>query len=177
MFFVKLFSDYEGSINLYASAIFQSGGGILVISTINDNLNLLKGKSILSSVLSWFKRFPLKRRITTATINATLPPLRGKFEVRAIPKLDTIDQKVEYLLEEIKRIHKKISLNNSALEQGFNQKIDELRDKLNIQTQNITEVESKLQDSIAGEVRVKLEILGVLLVLYGIFIPVIWGGS
>lgn len=56
------FSQNAGFINKTASLVAQPVGGLLILYSINSNIGVIKQKSLLSILTSYFKEFPLIKK-------------------------------------------------------------------------------------------------------------------
>ncbi len=92
--------------------------------------------------------------------------------VVTVPNISNIEEKVEYLLKEIKRIDSKIEDTKNNFQQELQLLIKKRKKKQSKMQNRIHEIEMNLKSTIVGSV--KLEILGIFTLSYGIFIPIIY---
>ena len=170
---INYFTPHATVINLWFSTGFQVVGGILVLLAIDSNLNIISNSSIKNSFIKWIKSFPLKPKSSKLEpqyfINSNS---FGKARAIVTPKMTTLEDKIIFLLQEIKRVDE----DNQEIRKEFSENVDkserkivELEKTYNFQ---IKEIKSKINEITIGGI--KLEVLGVLCIIYGLFILIIW---
>ena len=136
-------------------------------------MRLLSKSNIIKEAYKWIKSFPLRLKNQTINVSGLVSAsviLSGNVVVE--PNLSSVEEKVEYLLKETKRIESKIDATKKQLQQELYLANKESKKKhLKIQNE-IHEIGMNLKSTIVGSV--KLEILGILTISYGIFIPAIY---
>lgn len=158
-------------VDKYISAILQIVGGLFIILSVNENIEDFRHSNLLSMFCQYFKSCPCKRRQPiTANVNVTLgtATLSAHAESISIRRRNTIDERFSDLEKQIEEARQLIV----KQEKMINTKIDSVQNRLEslITTNNleIREVSDKLDKSVIGNI--KYEILGVLLLLYGVLL-------
>lgn len=170
---LQLSPENNLKINNYCSAAFQIIGGLIVLHSINSNMSLLSKSNMIKEAYNWLKDFPIRGKEHNISVSGIASAVTGlSANIVVTPKLSSIEEKVDYLLQETKRIESKID----ETKKGFKKELQSATIKSNkkhdqLQSE-IREIEIKLKDTIVGSV--KLEILGILTVAYGIIIPVFY---
>jgi hypothetical protein len=86
--------------------------------------------------------------------------------------MDTIEEKVSFLFEEIGILKENNNKLKILLEDKIHGVTTKLKAGLELHNNRITELNQIVNESIVGGV--KLEVLGIFCVLYGVLIPVLW---
>jgi hypothetical protein len=152
--------------NKTISLTSQLVGGLLILYSIDSNIEIIKKKNLRAVFINYLKEFPLIKRFPVV-INglgaAIAVGSEGKFTVGRNPQ--TIDEKLEYLQEQINEV-------KQDLEQGLrelNEKIERMSKEMNAQIQETKtkqqNLESKTEEVFIGGIKVQL--FGVLLMIYG----------
>jgi len=167
---------YPGNIeiiNLWGSTIFQLVGGILILVAIDGNLNVISNSSLKNTILGWFREFPGKaKHHRIEGKGASLSISTGKGRISFTPKMETIDEKVEYLFQEIKRLDELREEDKKEAHERIHKSEQRITSIENVHGQEIKDIKNKLSKVLVGSV--KLEVLGVLCIVYGLVIPVAW---
>ena len=173
LLFRQLAPESHTKINGYFSACFQIAGGLIVLHSINSNMRLFSKSNIIKEVYAWIKSFPLRSRNLTISVSDSMVATSGlSANVVTVPNISNIEEKVEYLLKEIKRIDSKIEDTKNNFQQELQLLIKKRKKKQSKMQNRIHEIEMNLKSTIVGSV--KLEILGIFTLSYGIFIPIIY---
>jgi hypothetical protein len=153
-------------INKTISFIMQLSGGLLILISIDSNIELFKSNSLVGMVKSWYGKRPWKKlekpKGVEASISITLPAMqcnaRGYQEPTTIEgKLDLLQTRIDWINEDIKNNQKVTGDKLQSLESAVSQ-------NSNNQTQQIKNIQNDLvQSSVGG---VKFQVFGVLLVFY-----------
>jgi len=160
-------------INIYASVLFQIVGGALVICTINSKLNILSGSSLKKSVIDWFKRMPIRTKVVSLQANGINAKASiTSAELKVIPRMETIEEQVAFLFEEMSRFEGKINDLKKEVENKIQTINVNFKSSMKSQQEQIYRLGETVDKVIVGDV--KLEVLGVLCILYGVLIPAIW---
>lgn len=170
---LNYFALYAKVINLWFSTGFQVVGGILILIAIDSNLNIVSNSSIKNSIIKWIKSFPLKPKSYTLEVQGIAQSNSfSNARLSVTPKMSTLEEKIDFLFQEIKRVdedRQEIRKEFSERVHKSEQKIAELEKSYNFQ---INEIKSKINAVTIGGI--KVEVLGVLCIIYGLFIPVVW---
>jgi TctA family transporter len=166
-----VFSKNVDDWNLFSSTFLQLYGGWFVIKTINDNLGILSSSSIMQSLRDYFKSFPAyKLKSITANMSGTLAGV-GTLSTALLSskKLKTTKEKVDFLLKEIERLDRA----NKELKIELLNKVENvktsLENSIKDQKNEIEKVQTRITATLVGGV--KEETLGILCIIYSLFIP------
>lgn len=148
------------SLSLFAQII----GAILVLVSININIKTVENKSIFSHILEWFKSFPLFSKSVVVDINGvTAVSSVGKVTAFGENNFETLEQKVEYLLNECKNIHSKIEKNDLEVNERITNETKQIHEKTNQNHEVVQNLSLKISE-IYGSLN--LPIFGVMLIIY-----------
>jgi hypothetical protein len=161
------FFCYDNSqINKVIAFSMQLFGGLLILFSIDSNIELFKNNSLLGMVKSWYGQRPWKAleapRGVEGSVSITLPPIEFSGRGHAGPttlegKLDLLEKKIDWINEDIKKNQQKTNEELQGLQSLLNQ-------NNNKQSHQIKKLQNDLiQSSVGG---VKLQVFGVLLVFY-----------
>ncbi|RFC33088.1 MAG: hypothetical protein DID91_2727703235 [Candidatus Nitrotoga sp. MKT] len=96
-------------------------GGLLILYSIDSNIGVIKQKSLYSILTDYFKEFPLlKRSVVIELQGAAIVMSGGKAKVTVGRNPQSIDEKLEYLQEQINEVKRDLEQKSK----GLNEKID-----------------------------------------------------
>jgi len=153
-------------INKAISFVMQLSGGLLILISIDSNIELFKSNSLIGMVKLWYGKRPWKKpeepKSVEASISITLPAMqcntRGYQEPTTTDeKLDLLQKRIDWINEDIEKNQKVTGEKLQSLETAVSQ-------NNNNQIQQIKNIQNDLvQSSVGG---VKFQVFGVLLVFY-----------
>jgi hypothetical protein len=161
------FLRYDNSqVNKLISFLMQLSGGLLILISIDSNIELFKSNSLVGMAKSWYEKRPWKKpeepKNVEASISITLPPIQFNARGYQVPtttegKLELLQTKIDWINEDIKKNQKITGEKLQSLESAVSQ-------NSNNQSQQIKTLQNDLvQSSVGG---VKFQVFGVLLVFY-----------
>ena len=158
---------------LNKKTIWLTVGGILILVAIDGNLNIVSNSSIKNTILGWFREFPRKaRHHSFEGKGASISLSGGKARMSFTPKMDTLDEKVEHLFQEIKRLDEQRNEVRKEVHERIHKSEIRISSIEKSHGREISEIKNKLSKALVGSV--KVEVFGVLCIVYGLIIPVIW---
>lgn len=163
---LNYFSQWANFINKLASLVSQLAGGLLILYSIDSNIGIIKQKSLFSILTDYVKEFPLlKRSVVIQLQGMTMVVSGGKAKLTVGRNPQNIDEKLEYLQEQINEVKRDFEQEAKNL----NEKIDCQSKEINAQIQDakgaLRSLESKMDKVSTGGIKVQL--FGVLLMVYG----------
>jgi hypothetical protein len=171
---LKLCSQ-QGAIwfNKIMSAFTQVIGGLIVLSTVNAKLGLFKQKGLLIIFVDWLKSWPLFRHKTdiSGQINVIGPMTTVSMEGHVSPKCNTIEEKIEEAMRQIDDLRRIVYRKESELLFKINETDNSLKQLIARTQEDVNKLNGLLTKSTVGGI--KLQIFGVLLVIYGALFPLI----
>jgi len=170
---VVAFPANPEKINQFFSAAFQISGGLLILWVLNLNMGIISKSSILKSIKSYFRSFPLFQKgafVSPSLKISAQANLSG--EVNVIPKLNNIEDKVEFLFKETQRLEKKIDSLKTDTSTEIRNVEHRLKTELSNVRSEITVTNTKLEEAVVGGA--KLEFLGVLNISWGVIISLFY---
>ena len=174
MLLLCLAPEYIDKINNFFSAIFQMTGGLFVLYSIRSNMFEISKTTLKDLVFGWFRKYPVPFRDRTKYLKAEIVVATATSDANLIvePNLSNIEEKVEYLLEEIKNMDLRLTETRKYVEKEL-----KLVKKQNEKEQKELKSEvQKIRESFNTYVTsVKIEISGVAYISWGVLIPVILG--
>lgn len=163
-----LYPDARATINKYVSNILQFIGLIIVLKAVNDNVKIIDRGSITRSISEWLNAFPFRKRKATVHVVNIAGELNsaGHITARLIHKPETLEEKINYAFEELKRLEREISHTTETRNKkinGLEATIGELKTK---QDNKIQDIQMRLSEVFAGGA--KEEIFGVVCIFYSL---------
>lgn len=156
--------SWQSTFFNWGSVVLEIVGGGIVLWQLNDMSAKFKSKSIFQRALGWFRRCPawskpksVTLQVDPMTINVSVssPELQVELE-------QTLEQIVDFLTSEIKRLDSRINDTNRELS-GELKKIKKEQSTLSCSLQD---VKSELQDALVGDVH--WEVFGALIIAQGV---------
>lgn len=171
---LSLFPLHSSLINAFVSSAYQIIGGGYILVQINENLKTLKNIDLLESLKKYWKNKPKRiQRITTHHLKAQ--GISCKSPVFGMPGLFsgnlTVEEKIELLSSRIDKMDEKLNANYKELSQRFNKNHQTSLNQIANLRQEITELSKNVTKTLIGDY--KKVIFGILLISYGIFVPII----
>ncbi len=146
----------------------QIAGGLLILYSIDSNIGVIKGKTLIEVLVNYIKECPLKKLPLQVEVHDGVNVVAGgKAKVAYCRNPKTIDAKIEYLQEQIKNVKRDLEqeskdLHNKIDLQAKNMGIEIQKTKSTLQT-----IESRMEKVYVGGI--KGQLFGVLLIVYGAF--------
>ena len=160
------FSQSAGLINKTASLVAQLVGGLLILYSIDSNIGVIKQKSLLSILTSYFKEFPLiKRSVVIEVQGAAMAMTGGKAKITVGRNPQSVDEKIEYLQEQINELKRDLEQESKELNQKIERQSKEMNAQIKDAKSALRNLESKMDEVSTGGIKVQL--FGVLLMVYG----------
>lgn len=171
--FLWLLPGYISTINKTFTASFQFGGGILVLYSIRSNMFKLSKKTYKDLVKQWVKSFPVPFRNRSIVIDAGHFVSKSSLsaDIKLVPKLFTFEEKIDFLFKEIERLDSKAAQIRNDLNKEIRAVSKDIEKQQNELNNRVQEINRSLE--VYG-MSVKAEFFGVLCILYGVLIPVLF---
>jgi hypothetical protein len=152
--------------NKTISLISQLVGGLLILYSIDSNIGIIKEKNLFAVFINYLKEFPLIKR-SPVVINGRGAAMavggKAKFTVGRNPQ--TINEKLEYLQEQINEVKRNLEQESRELNEKIERKSKEMNAQIQKTKTALHNIESKIEEvSIGG---IKAQLFGVLLMIYG----------
>ncbi len=171
LIFVHLLLIYYFCLNSEAtnktiSLLAQITGGILVLYSIDSNIEIFKGRTLIDELISYFKSFPLIKRSGV---------IQGRMEVSSTSSMtakvtvnrnkNTVDERIDYLQEQIDDLNRECDHNVKELHKKVDGISEEIGEKISQTNATVKDVEAKVEKASIGGI--KIQLLGVFLIIYG----------
>lgn len=150
----------------------QVGGGLLILYSINDNLGLFRGQSILRSISSWIRSFPVVREPVVLTANASSSmswSTAGAVSARA--PATSIDERIQHLEEDLAAFRQQMQSDFAALTATVRSQKAAAEEKITLTSTRLEFISKQIETAAVGGF--KVQIFGVFLALYGAVASVI----
>lgn len=163
---IHYFEPYADTIHKTIALIVQIVGGLLVLYSIDSNIGIIKDKKLTALFTDYLKSFPLIKKSYVIEAKSGAMSVTGlDAKLKVIRKPKTIEDKLNYLQEQIDSLEKTIDKKAEALDS----KIKNISEKLNADVSEtkkaIEHIETQIEQvSIGG---FKSQLFGLLLLLYG----------
>jgi hypothetical protein len=171
---MTIFPSSTNIVNTTIASLSQFIGACCVLFQINNNLKILQNKDLIKSIKNFIRFFPKKSK-TQTTVNLQGAPislsmnLSGTFE--SISQPDDLGGRINLLSKRIDELNKKIDKNREDLTNKINRnQIKNNEFKTEIKNE-LKKINLNIEDTIVGEY--KLAVFGVIMIIYGILVPII----
>lgn len=153
-------------VNKIVGMALQAGGGLLILYSINDNLGLFRGQSILWSISSWIRSFPVIREPIVLEANASTSmswSTAGAVSVRA--PATSIDERIQHLEDDLAALRQQMQRDVAALTASVLSTKTEAEEKITLTSTRLEFISKQIETAAVGGF--KIQIFGVFLALYG----------
>lgn len=153
-------------INKTVALSLQIIGGILVLYSIDSNIGIIRGKTLVSEFRQYLAQFPLTRKshvIDGECVSSTSSTVKGRLTSTRNPA--TVTERLDYLQEQIDQVQDEFRNEISDLVGKFNQRTQKVDQKIGSLSKSISKVESTIEDVSVGGI--KIQIFGFLLLIHG----------
>lgn len=153
-------------VNKVVGMALQAGGGLLILHSINDNLGLFRGQSILRSISSWIRSFPVVRKLIVLEANASASmswSATGSVSVRA--PATSIDERIQHLEADLAALKQQVQCDVAALTASVQSTKAEAQEKITLTSTRLEFISKQVETASVGGF--KVQIFGVFLALYG----------
>ena len=130
----------NAQINKSISFLMQLSGGLLILISIDSNIELFKSNSLVGMVRSWYEKRPWEKpeepKSVEASISITLPAVQVNARGYQVPtttegKLELLQKKIDWINEDIKKNQKvtgeKLQSLESAVSQNSNNQSQQIK--------------------------------------------------
>ena len=158
---------------MWTASLYQIIGAGCVLYQINGSLKILKGNDLLKSIKkylsSWPKRTAQNTIVHGKTVSITCTVGTGNITIQN--GSETLEEKIELLSKRVDDLGKKINKNRQEVMATINENKKAHDKQMNTARKEIQGLKINLESTIVGDY--KTAIFGVLMIIYGIIIPVI----
>lgn len=157
-------------IDKYLSFGLNISGGILVIYSIDSNLGIFKKGNLFLLFSNWVKSFPLiKRKSITVTSDLCISnSIAHPVQVELTKQPESIEELYKYTQEQVYLLRKDLQSERRSRDEALSKMANEWSSKHSTINENISEINYQLKAIAIGGI--KLQMFGVLLVIYGSYI-------
>jgi hypothetical protein len=172
---LKLFPLSPKAVHTWLASFYQIIGAMCVIIQIDKSLKILRGFDLLTKakqyVSSWPKRTARHTTVHLESLNLRLSGFGISGTILQQNETETLEEKIDRLSKRIDKIERKIDGNKKKLTEKF--KIDKQKTDKQISSlrEDIKRLNVNLEDTVIGDYKIAL--FGILMIIYGICIPVI----
>lgn len=163
---LEIYRINEQIINESISLVAQIIGGLLVLYSIDSNIGIIKKNSLIGVFVNYLKEFPLIKRNVRLNIDSAIhvhTSSNASLSVNRNPK--TIDEKIDWLQEQINELKKSVATKENVIIEKMESLSKEMTEGINETKNEIGHVKKQIEDVSVGGV--KVQIFGVLLIIYG----------
>lgn len=171
---LALFPESEIFINTWIASIYQIIGAAYVLVQINESLKTLKNIDLIKSIKQYVACWP-KRKIHHTVIDCKLASvsctasMSGTFSHQKSSP-ETLEEKVERLSNRISELEKKVDGDKKDLIRQMKENQKTTSKQINAIRGDIKTLNGNLVDTVIGDY--KKAIFGVLMIMYGICVPI-----
>lgn len=167
--FVSPMCFETSQIDKFVVFITQLLGGLLLLWSLNSNLEIFHGKTVLDLLKHWWKTRPLAKQViqpVSAVGSITISKPEIKISASSVGK--TIEEQLEYLSNRLDKLSDDIDINKNLTEDKIANLDNKLLETSMKHRQYVSALEKKVTASTVGGV--KLQFLGLFLVIYGAYV-------
>jgi len=166
LYLINCFNINVKSLNKIVSLIAQIIGGVLVIYSIDSNIGIIKGKNLKEELITYLKEFPLFKKSVVISEQVTISSKSfANIKANVVRNPKTIDEKIDYLQEQIEKIKKELNQNVDELRKAINNLSKYFNEKFHKTNVTLNEIEKKVEEVSVGGI--KIQVFGVFLLIYG----------
>lgn len=154
------------SINKSISLLLQICGGLLILYSIDSNIWVIKKNNLFGLFVKYIKEFPLKIKPSTSNVHVPANAQNSvSIDKKVILNHKNIDEKLKCLQNEVNELKNVIERQRKYL----SDKIDKIHRDLNnsVAETNVGLLEIKSQVAEVSIGGIKVQLFGVLLMVYG----------
>lgn len=158
-------------INKLTGTTMQVVGGLIVLCAVNQNLGLLRSQSLTSVVMSWFKDFPLTKKVGHVLIaGAGSIIFTGTGSVTAKSAANSIEERLAEAERQIEEIRNLVSAKVGELNSRIVTLKSELSSSIASNERTVLALTEKFDRATVGGF--KEQSFGVLLAIYGAIVSI-----
>jgi len=156
------YSVTHKTISLFSQLL----GGLLVLYSIDSNIGIFKDKNLFDLFKSYLKEFPLiKRNYVIHANTGRITIGTGEVKARVIRHPKTVDEKLEYLQEQVDGLRKELDARSAKIYKSIEKSTKTLNERTDKAQSAIDSMGTKIEEvSIGG---LKIQLFGILLLIYG----------
>ena len=167
--FVSPMCFETSQIDKFVVFITQLLGGLLLLWSLNSNLEIFHGKTVLDLLKHWWQTRPLAKQViqpVSAVGNITISKPEIKISASSVGQ--TIEEQLKYLRHRLDKLSDDIEINKNLTEDKIANLDNKLLETSMKHRQYVSALEKKVTASTVGGV--KLQFLGLFLVIYGAYV-------
>ena len=160
------FSATSQIVNKIIGMLLQTSGGLLVLYAINDNLGLFRSQSLLATVVTWLRSFPLVRRSVTVNLQGVSAiAVAGSATASISQNFSTLEDRVKFLEQEVRAVRQELQAGLVEATRKLESVKSELGGRIDATSTKVAELTQKIERATVGGF--KVQTLGVLFAIYG----------
>ncbi len=163
---IRAFPGETAMVNKLVGMSLQVLGGLLVLYSVNDNLGLFRAQSLTSTIIAWFKQFPLVREpiFLSGQISAAASAT-ASMSATVHCSITTIEERIAELERALKDLQQQLQREVQAVNARIELARVELQQQITDTSGRVTDLSKRLEHAAVGGF--KFQALGVLLAIYG----------
>lgn len=158
-------------VNKLTGTAMQVVGGLIVLHSVNGNLELFRNQSLSGVVVNWLREFPMARRSVTASISGVglLEPV-GRATVNKGRAANTVEERVAEVERRLDKLRVAVDAQDEALHRHIENASAKLLSSIEANRSEVNQIADRLESTAVGGF--KQQAFGVMLAIYGAFISV-----
>jgi len=160
------FQDKESEINKVLSLSLQVVGGMFVLYSIDSTIGIIKGQSLLTIVKNWMRSFPFIKKTTVVAVSASSHSMfRGKVKLRGLKAANTVEEKIDYLQQQITWLKEDLNEEIVVLNSKFCNAEKRLGSSIQDTNKQLSDFQTQVENvSIGG---IGMQFMGVVFMVHG----------
>lgn len=153
-------------VNKLTGTIMQIVGGVIVLHSVDTNLGLFRDKTLVTSVLAWFRECPIiARSITIQLSGAAVCTASGTASAYVTRVPTTIEERIAEVERRVDELRSEMAAQNRAVHARVEEVRSELSSSIASNQSALHKLSEKVEKATVGGF--KQQAFGVLLAIYG----------
>lgn len=163
---IRTFPNDTVMVHKLTGMSLQLLGGLLVLFSVNDNLGLFWSQSFKSTIFIWLKEFPVVREPISISAHASSVSSSSSFGLATVHQAhSTIEERIAELERMLQDFRKQLQLEIQTINTQIETTRSALQQQIGDTSNKVSDLSKRLEHAAVGGF--KLQILGVLLAVYG----------
>jgi gas vesicle protein len=170
---LKLFPLSPKAVHTWLASFYQIIGAVCVLIQINKSLKILRKFDFLEKAKQYLVTWPKRTARYIILHGSSAISFSDSVSGVVIKKnrTETLEEKIEHLSKRIDEIDKKIDANQKNLTEKFKKDKEKIDKQISTMRKDISTLNVNLEDTVIGDY--KKALFGILMIIYGICIPVV----
>lgn len=153
-------------INKSVALLSQIVGGILIMLSINSNIDTLKQESLYILFNKYLKTYPLFKQVEIINVTpAKFTSTTKTVQVNLVRHPKNIEEEIEYLQEQINTLRQDCEQQHQMLNKSVQYQFRDINTQILENNVSVQDLQNKIEKVLIGNI--KQQLFGLLLIVYG----------